>query len=71
MTIPLHGANNLTTKNLWLMKYKVKIVETLSRIVEVDAKNADDAWGIVKNEYDNENIVLDSDDFDGVEFYNV
>ena len=53
------------------MKYKVKIVETLSRIVEVDAKNADDAWGIVKNEYDNENIVLDSDDFDGVEFYNV
>lgn len=51
------------------MKYQVKIIETLSRIVEVDAQNSDEAWDKVKAQYDNEEIVLGSEDFDGYEIY--
>lgn len=51
------------------MKYQVKIIETLSRIVEVDAHSNDEAWDKVKAQYDNEEIVLGSEDFDGYEIY--
>lgn len=51
------------------MKYQVKIIETLSRIVEVDAQSSDEALDKVKAQYENEEIVLGSEDFDGYEIY--
>lgn len=44
-------------------KFKVEVQEVLSRIVEIEAKNVDDAILKVKKRYQNEEIVLDSDDF--------
>ena len=52
------------------MKYNVKVIETLSRIVEVEAQNQDEAWEKVKSQYDKGDIVLGSDDFDCYEIFN-
>ena len=49
------------------MKYTVVIVETLSRKVEVDAADAQEAKRIVADQYNNEQIVLSADDFYGYE----
>jgi len=43
-------------------KYKVLVEETLSRIVEVEAKDESEAEDIVNKMYDNEEIILDSSD---------
>lgn len=51
------------------MKYQVKIIETLSRIVEVDAQSNDEAWDKVEKMYKKSQIVLDDTDFDGYEIY--
>ena len=51
------------------MKYQVKIIETLSRIVEVDAQSNDEAWDKVEKMYKKSQIVLDDTDFDGCEIY--
>ncbi len=51
------------------MKYRINVEEILSRIVEVDADNEDEAEEIVKKMYKNEEIVLDSEDFQEVGFY--
>ena len=51
------------------MKYKVKIIETLSRIVEVEAEDKDDAWNKVQAQWEASEIVLDDRDFDGHEIY--
>lgn len=50
------------------MKYSVTIEETLSRTVEIEAENKQDAIDKVKKQYDNESIVLDADDFSEVVF---
>ena len=47
------------------MKYHISIEETLCRIVEVEAENEYDAIDMVQTMYDNEEIVLDADDFLG------
>lgn len=49
------------------MKYTVVIVETLSRKVEVDAADAQEAKQIIAEQYNNEQIVLSADDFYGYE----
>lgn len=49
--------------------YLVRVVETLARTVKVKADSIDDAFNIVEKEYGNGNIVLDYDDFGGVEYY--
>ena len=49
--------------------FKVKILEQLSRIVEVEAKDADEAWDKVNAMYKKEEIVLDDSDFDFYEIY--
>ena len=49
------------------MKYTINIRETLEREVEVDAGSAEEALLIAKTRYDNGDIVLDSEDFMGVE----
>lgn len=51
------------------MKYNVKIIETLSRVVEVEAQNPDEAWDKVEAQWKRSEIVLDADDFDGHEIY--
>lgn len=47
--------------------YSVKITETLQRSVIVQANSPDEAIESVREEYDNEDIILDSSDFNGVD----
>lgn len=47
------------------MKFVMKVTETLSRTVVVDANDQDDAISKVEQAYDNEDIVLDYKDYDG------
>lgn len=44
-------------------KYKIEITETLQRIVTVEANSVLEALNKVEEQYDNEEIVLDSNDF--------
>ena len=46
-----------------MAKYQVEINETLSRIIEVEAENENDAVSKIKDLYRKEEIVLDSDDY--------
>lgn len=45
-----------------MAKYKVEITEYLQRIIEVDAKDKNEAYSKVKHMYDNEEIILSADD---------
>lgn len=47
--------------------FKTEITETLQRTIEVEAESEEDALQKVKEMYKNEEIVLDSCDFVGVE----
>lgn len=49
------------------MEFKVEIVETLSRVVKVFAKNEEDAIAKVNKMYTNADIVLSYDDYDDYE----
>ena len=51
------------------MKYKVNVEELLSRIVEVKAKNEEEAEEKVREMYMNEDIILDASDFQNVEYF--
>lgn len=48
--------------------FQVEVLETLSRVIEVQAFDEYDAINKVQDEYKLENIVLDSDDFVHVNF---
>ena len=48
--------------------YKVKITETLEKVVEVEAEDRDEAEQIVSDAWHNSEYVLDAEDFKGVEF---
>jgi hypothetical protein len=50
--------------------YKVRIIETLSRVVEVEVEDGYemDALNVVEDMYRDGGVVLDSEDFDYVEF---
>lgn len=48
--------------------FKIEIQEFLSRIIEVQAENKDDAIIKVKEMYRKEEVVLDSDDYVTTEF---
>lgn len=50
------------------MKYKVRIIETLSRVVEVEAEDEIDALNTVEDMYCDGGVVLDSEDFDFVDY---
>lgn len=50
-------------------KFEIRVVEVLSRTVEVEAANIDEALKMVKSQYENSEIVLGAEDFDGVSFY--
>ena len=53
------------------MNYKFKIIETLSRIVEVEADDRDSAYDKVEELINTEEVVLTADDFEGREIYSV
>ena len=46
-----------------MMKYRVEITETLSRTIEMDAKNEEAAVDMVRQMYRNCEIVLDASDY--------
>ena len=50
-----------------MKKYEVLVEETLSRMIEVQAKDESEALEIVKEMYKNCEIVLDYEDFFNVE----
>ena len=52
-----------------MKKFKIKIVETLEREVFVNANSEKEAMNIVQSLYENDDIVLDSNDFKEVEFF--
>lgn len=52
-------------------KFEVAIVETLSRIVEVEAFDEEEARDTVEDEYRLQKIILTADDFESVEFNNL
>ena len=43
--------------------FKIEITETLQKVIEVSASSLDEALEIIKNKYNNEDIVLDSNDY--------
>lgn len=47
------------------MQFDITVIETLSRIVSVDAENYDEALEKVKDMYDRQEMILDSSDFKG------
>jgi len=50
------------------MKFRVKVTEILQKIIEIDAESNEEAESIVRRQYNSEDIVLDSEDFNDVEF---
>lgn len=50
------------------MKYRVAVIEILSRDVEVEAEDIGEAREIVEEMYNKSEIVLTADDFRGVVF---
>ena len=50
------------------MKFQVQITETLQKVVEVDAVDEDGAEEITIDRYEQQEIVLMSEDFKDVEF---
>ena len=51
------------------MKYKINIEEILSRVIEVEAEDEEQAESIAKEMYYGEKVILDSNDLLSVEFY--
>lgn len=51
-----------------MREIEIEITETLSRIVSVKASDYSEALGIVKDMYNNEEIVLDSGDYVDTDF---
>lgn len=49
-------------------EYSVEVVETLIRIITVEATSEEQAIEFVMYDYNNAELVLDSDDFFDVEF---
>ena len=47
--------------------YRVVVTETLQKIVYIDSKSAEEAKRNVEQRYRNEEIVLDSSDYQGTE----
>ena len=62
----LNGINSRRMK-----VYKIKITESLSRVVEIEAKSSDDAVSKVNSLYKNAVITLDSSDYTEVQISEV
>lgn len=46
-----------------MKKYSVSVMETLERIIEIDAENENDAYEKVRWMYKNAEIILDCNDY--------
>ncbi len=53
-----------------LKNFKIEIKETLSTIINIQAENEQQAIDIIKKKYDNEEIILDSNNFIDTEITN-
>ena len=51
--------------------YKYKILETLSRTIEIEAESEEKAWDKLEDIYYNADVVLTADDLENVEFYQI
>lgn len=51
--------------------FEIEVQELLSRVVEIEAKNLQEAFNIVNEQYKNEEIVLDYNDFVDVDFIDI
>ena len=51
-----------------LREYEIEIKEELSKIVKIKAESLSEAIEMVTDKYNNSDIVLDVDDYKGVEF---
>lgn len=51
-----------------MAQFEIEVIETLSRIVTVDAPDSESAIAMVVKQHENEDIVLSSNDFIGVDF---
>lgn len=51
-----------------MSEYTIRVTETSSRLVTVNVLDTEDAIEMVQDQYSNEEIVLDSTDFDDVKF---
>lgn len=59
---------DFNTQNQGDSVYLVTVTETLTRTYKVRAENKYEAEALAEYEYDIGNIILDYDDFNGVEF---
>lgn len=50
-------------------RYRVAIVETLRRVVTVEAEDENDAHQRISDAWHNADYILTADDFDGAEFH--
>ena len=48
--------------------YKIEIEETSQKVIEIKANNLEEAISKVQERYDNEEIVLDENDYKDVKF---
>lgn len=46
-----------------MAKFSIRIEETLARVVEREAENIEDAISIVKRDYKDEKLILDTNDY--------
>lgn len=51
-----------------MKEYNVEVCETLIRIVTVEATSEEEALELIRNDYNNAELVLDADDFFDVDF---
>lgn len=51
-----------------MSEYTIRVTETLSRLVTVDVLDTEDAIDMVRQQYSDEEIVLDETDYDDVKF---
>lgn len=54
-----------------MKKYRIKVIETLSRIIELEAEDLSSAIDKVNKMIRSEEIVLSAEDFDGRDIYPV
>ena len=51
-----------------MSKYQVEIVETLSRVVDIEANNYEEALEKAQKKYDNSDVILDWEDLESVDY---
>jgi hypothetical protein len=51
--------------------FKIEVIETLSRIIEIKANSMDEAYLEAKEMYRNEEIVLDENDYIDTDFIEI